>query len=68
MDVVSSATDGLVTLDAALPAHEHASAVVEALVRAGVRVMEFGPVPLTLADLLESVGVPARADEVSRHA
>ena len=68
VDVSSSATDGLVTLDATLPAHEHASVVVEALVRGGVRVMEFGPVPLTLADLLESVGAPSRAAEVSRHA
>jgi ABC-2 type transport system ATP-binding protein len=58
-EVASIATDGLVTLDATLPDAADASAILEALVRAGVRVTEFAPVPLSLADLLESVGVKA---------
>ena len=44
-----------------------APVIVEALVRAGVRVMEFAPVPLTLADLLESVGVQAPGTEETLH-
>ncbi len=68
VDVISPAMDNLVTLDAILPDHVHAPVVVEALVRAGVRVAEFAPVPLTLADLLESVSVSAPPDEVQRHA
>jgi ABC-2 type transport system ATP-binding protein len=68
VDVISPALDGLVSLDATLPDHAHAPVVVEALVRAGVRVAEFAPVPLTLADLLESVGVTESPREVLRHA
>ena len=69
IDVISAATDGLVTLNATLPDLVHAPVVVEALVRAGVRVAEFAPVALTLADLLESVGVPRQQpDEALRHA
>ena len=68
VDVISPATDGLVALDATLPDAVHAPVVVEALVRAGVRVAEFAPVPLTLADLLESVGVASPSGEVLRHA
>jgi hypothetical protein len=36
--------------------------VIEALVRAGVRVAEFAPVPVTLADMLEAVSSPMGAD------
>ncbi len=69
VDVISPTTDGMVTLDATLPDLVHAPVVVEALVRAGVRVAEFAPIALTLADLLESVGVPRQQpDEVLRHA
>ncbi len=68
VDVISPAIDGSVSLEAALPDAAYAPVVVEALVRAGVRVAEFAPVPLTLADLLESVGVAPPADEVQRHA
>ena len=67
--VISAASDGMVTLDATLPNLVHAPVVLEALVRAGVRVVEFAPVALTLADLLESVGTsPAQPDEALRHA
>lgn len=48
--------DDVVTLDAVLPDAAQAPIVVEALVRAGVRVSEFAPVAVTLADLLESAG------------
>jgi ABC-2 type transport system ATP-binding protein len=65
--VISTATDQLVTLEATLPEAAHAPVVLEALVRAGVRVTEFAPVPLTLADLLESVGAPAQVESL-RHA
>lgn len=68
VDVISTATDGMVTLDATLPDLAHAPVVVEALVRAGVRVAEFAPVPLSLADLLESVATPAHPDGQVRHA
>jgi ABC-2 type transport system ATP-binding protein len=68
VDMISPVIDGMVTLDANLPDLMHAPVVVEALVRAGVRVAEFAPIPLTLADLLESIGVPARDDEARRHA
>ena len=68
VDVISAAIDGMVTLDATLPDAVHSPVVVEALVRAGVRVAEFAPVPLTLADLLESVAVTSQPDEVLRHA
>ena len=66
-DVISTPTDGVVTLEATLPGSAAAPVVVEALVRAGVRVMEFAPVPLTLADLLESVGVSAPGTEETLH-
>ncbi len=69
VDVISATADGMVTLDATLPDLVHAPVVVEALVRAGVRVAEFAPIALTLADLLESVGVPRQQpDEALRHA
>ena len=69
VDVISAAADGMVTLDATLPDLVHAPVVVEALVRAGVRVAEFAPIALSLADLLESVGVPRQQpDEALRHA
>jgi ABC-2 type transport system ATP-binding protein len=57
-----------VWLDARLPADEHAPLVVEALVRASVRVAEFAPMPLTLADLLREVPAAAAHDEVVRSA
>ncbi len=68
VDVITPPVDGLVTLHATLPDAAHAPVVVEALVRAGVRVAEFAPIALTLADLLESVGVSAAPDEALRHA
>ena len=68
IDVISPPTDGLVTLETTLPDREHAPVVVEALVRAGVRVMEFAPVPLTLADLLESAATLPTSVGASRHA
>ena len=49
------AVDGMVTLEATLPDAADAPVVLEALVRAGVRVAEFAPIPLTLADLLDAV-------------
>jgi ABC-2 type transport system ATP-binding protein len=68
VDVISPADDGVVTLHATLPDAAYASVVVEALVRAGVKVTEFAPVPLTLADLLESADVVPNTNEVLRHA
>ena len=68
VDVISTAHDGMVTLDATLPDLAYAPVVVEALVRGGVRVAEFAPVPLSLADLLDSVSAPARSVEAVRHA
>ncbi len=60
----TSALDGQVTLEATLPDAAAAPAVLEALVRAGVRVAEFAPIPLTLADLLDAVTPgPAAAAE-----
>ncbi|MDZ7632669.1 MAG: ABC transporter ATP-binding protein [Gemmatimonadaceae bacterium] len=53
-EVSTPSIDGFVTLTATLPDMVHAPVVVEALVRAGVRVAEFAPVALTLADLLET--------------
>lgn len=67
-DVLTPSTDGYVTLDATLPDAAQAPVVVEALVRAGVRVAEFAPVPMTLADLLESAAVAVPAHEALRHA
>ena len=60
--------DGMITLEARLPDIAHAPVVVEALVRAGVRIAEFGPVPLTLADLLDAAAKPARAKDDDHHA
>jgi ABC-2 type transport system ATP-binding protein len=64
------AIDGQVVLDATLPEASQAPVVLEALVRAGVRVSEFAPLPLTLADLLESVTLvdTLAAAAVRRHA
>lgn len=67
-DVVTPALNGMVTLHATLPDLAHAPVVVEALVCAGVRVAEFGPVPLTLADLLDAVGAPLRSGNPESHA
>ncbi len=67
-DVISPAVDDIVTLLATLPELAQAPVVVEALVRAGVRVAEFAPVPLSLADLLESAAAHRRRDEAKRHA
>ena len=67
VDVISAAPDELVTLQVTLPDAAHAPIVLDALVRAGVRVTEFAAVPLTLAELLESVGAPATAESL-RHA
>ena len=47
--------DGFVTFDVALPDTVSAPDMIASLVHAGVRVAEFAPQPLTLADLLESV-------------
>ena len=66
--VISVAQDGVVTLTATLPDLAHAPVVVEALVRAGVRVAEFAPVPVTLADMLEAVSLPRPPDNAARHA
>lgn len=69
-EIRGAAVDGHVVLDATLPDAAQAPVVLEALVRAGVRVTEFAPLPLTLADLLESV-TPAEtpaAAAVRRHA
>jgi ABC-2 type transport system ATP-binding protein len=68
VDVITTAQDGFVTLAATLPDLAHAPVVVEALVRAGVRVAEFAPVPVTLADMLEAVSHQVRASEVVPHA
>lgn len=68
VDLISPAQDGMVMLFATLPDIAHASVVVEALVRAGVRVAEFAPVPVTLADLLDAAAVQPPPDEVLRHA
>ena len=56
------------TLIARLPEEQQAPVVLEALVRAGVRVAEFAPVALTLADLLEAAGVAHANIERQRHA
>jgi ABC-2 type transport system ATP-binding protein len=68
VDVITPPVDGMVTLYATLPALEHAPVVVEALVRASVRVAEFAPAPVSLADLLEAVTHRATPAEVKRHA
>jgi ABC-2 type transport system ATP-binding protein len=68
VDVITPSPDGQVTLYATLPDILHAPVVVEALVRAGVRVAEFAPIALTLADLLDAVGVPPDTTEQLRHA
>jgi ABC-2 type transport system ATP-binding protein len=68
VDVISASHDGLVLLTATLPDLTHAPVVVEALVRAGVRVAEFAPVPVTLADLLDAVSTVPLHDGVARHA
>lgn len=68
VDQITPPVDGLVTLTATLPELAHAPVVLEALVRAGVRVAEFAPVALTLADLLESAGAEHSVREVARHA
>ncbi len=68
VDVITPPLDGFVLLEATLPDAAHAPVVVEALVRAGVRVAEFAPLALTLADLLESVGVSAMPAGGVRHA
>jgi ABC-2 type transport system ATP-binding protein len=67
-DVITSPVDGMVTLEATLPDADFAPVVVEALVRAGVRVSEFAPASLTLADLLESVVARQNESSVVRHA
>lgn len=68
VDVISPAQEGLVTLIATLPDLAHAPVVVEALVRASVRVAEFAPVPVTLADMLDAVSRPTQHDGAVRHA
>jgi len=68
VDIISAAQDGLVTLSATLPDLAHAPVVVEALVRAGVRVAEFAPVSVTLADLLDGVAAASQRDDMARHA
>jgi hypothetical protein len=60
--VSTMAQDGFVTFTATLPDLAQAPVVIEALVRAGVRVAEFAPVPVTLADMLEAVSSPMGAD------
>jgi hypothetical protein len=45
--------EGWAVLESDLPDASHLPLVLEALVRAGVRVAEYGPVTLSLADLLE---------------
>ncbi len=67
-DVITPAVDDVVTLVATLPDLAQAPIVLEALVRAGVRVSEFAPVPLSLADLLESAATHRLRDEAKRHA
>ncbi len=67
-DVMTPAVDDFVTLVATLPDLAQAPVVIEALVRAGVRVAEFAPVPLSLADLLESAAAHRPRDEAQRHA
>lgn len=67
-DIITPAVDDFVTLVATLPDLAQAPVVVEALVRAGVRVAEFGPVALSLADLLESAAANRHRDEAQRHA
>jgi ABC-2 type transport system ATP-binding protein len=68
LDMISTPVEGTVTLNATLPDIAHAPVVIEALVRAGVRVEEFAPIALTLADLLDSVGAVPQPAEVLRHA
>lgn len=70
-DVVTPTDDGFVTLHATLPEAAHAPVVVEALVRAGVRVASFAPVSLTLADLLqaaESSAASTQRQDAVQHA
>ena len=52
-DALPPARDGWVELESELPDASHLPLVLEALVRAGVRVAEYGPVTPSLADLLE---------------
>jgi ABC-2 type transport system ATP-binding protein len=68
VDTITPPTDGLVTLYATLPDLVHAPVVVEALVRASVRVAEFAPVALTLADLLEAAANRTPVLEIQQHA
>ncbi len=67
-DVITPPVDDFVTLSATLPDLAQAPVVVEALVRAGVRVAEFAPVALSLADLLEAAAAQRPRDEAQRHA
>lgn len=66
-DGTTPAVDDLVTLVATLPDLAQAPVVVEALVRAGVRVAEFAPVALSLADLLESAAAQRQSDGAQHH-
>lgn len=65
------ARDGWVELESELPDATHLPLVLEALVRAGVRVAEYGAVSPTLADLLEraeatlDAGAPPREAAVA---
>ncbi len=68
VDVISTVVDGIVTLEATLPDQNFGPVVVEALVRAGVRVTEFAPVPLALADLLETAISQGEPSVEVRHA
>lgn len=60
--------DGLATLDVTLPDAAQAPALVAALVQAGVAVSEFAQLPVTLADLLESVAAGDGAARGGAHA
>ena len=60
--------DGTIVLEASVAESESAPATLEALIRAGVRVSEFAPVPLALADLLESAALRAPDITTASHA
>jgi ABC-2 type transport system ATP-binding protein len=60
--------DGTMRFEMTIADSEHAPATLEALIRAGVRVSEFAPVPLALADLLESAARRAPDNTSASHA
>ncbi|MCC7055603.1 MAG: ABC transporter ATP-binding protein [Gemmatimonadaceae bacterium] len=62
-DVVAEPGDGQATFVVTLAQADAAPQVIASLVQAGVRVSEFAPQPMTLADLLESVSTGGDAGD-----